>query len=160
MVPRSVWRVLLAPLALGLVTASCTKPGPRGDGRATVSMGGPAPVEWEGPCVYSIATRWATSVPHGLRLSDDKSDWSVVISSRRRFASGRTKFRDGAGRGIIGVVFDGNTVRGSVRGTLDLKRVGDSTFVEIAGTRTHQDTVALQAACRLGPPPEGGTAGY
>jgi hypothetical protein len=84
-------------------------------------------------------------------LSDDDGDWSVVISGRRRFASGRTAFRNGEGRGLHGLVMDGNTVRGRVRGTFDLTRVGDSTFVGIAGSRTHQDTVAFQAECRLGP---------
>ena len=139
-------------LAAGVtVGAACTQPGPRGAGRGEAAWQDDPPVEWAGPCVYEVQTRWATSLPHILTLRADSGGSSVVLSGPRPFPTGRTDLSPTGRGGIQGLVFDGSTVRGAVLGTLEVSRVADSTFIEVVGTKARADTVPLRMACRLGP---------
>lgn len=138
-------------LVLGLLTLSCTRPGPRLAGSAAVYLGGPEPMHWSGPCVYDISTRWATSVPHSLTLSDDQSDMHVAIYASRSFRPGHREFPTYTGGAIQAFVKDGATIHTAVKGRLDVVRVGDSTFIAIVGSDLHEDEIPFEAECSLGP---------
>ena len=133
--------------------AACTRPGLREQGSGEAAWEGSPPTRWRGSCAYEVQTRWATSLPHIVRLVADASDWSIVFSAPRRFAEGRVELSPTGTGGIQGLVLDGATVRGAVLGTLEVTRRSDSTFVSIVGTKAYRDTVPLAASCRLGPIP-------
>ena len=150
---RWYWSTLVCLVALD----ACTPPGPRERGRGEAAWGGTPPIRLSGPCVYEVQTRWATALPHIVRLTDDTSEWSIVLSGSSRFGEGRTDLSPTGEGGSQGLVLEGATVRGTVLGALDVSRHSDSTFIEFVGVKAYRDTVRLEAACRLGPiPPAGG----
>lgn len=138
-------------LVLCLFGASCAEPGPRGDGISEVTVAGDNPIAWSGTCLYSVQTRWATRLPHILRLDDNLSDRALVISGSKKWTAGRLEFRSGGGPGILGLAFQGSVVEGSLLGSLEVLRAGDSTFFAARGFLAARDTAPLTAACRLGP---------
>jgi hypothetical protein len=97
-----------------------------------------------------VHTRWATPLPHVVRLSADDAPWSIQISRRRAFPTGRSTLSTTGAGDVRGIVLEGNTVRGAVLGDLEVSRTGDSTLIRIAGTKAYRDTVPLEATCRLG----------
>ena len=133
--------------ALVLLITSCTRPGVRGEGRARVEWAGEAP--WNGRCVYLVATRWATELPHVLRMEDEGSDGALVISSRRPFQVGATRIPRTGGSALQGIAMDGSTVRGALEGTLDVSEQADSTTFVLQGIRAYRDTVSFRARCRI-----------
>ncbi len=133
--------------------AACTRPGPREQGSGEAAWEGSPPTSWRGSCTYEVQTRWATALPHIVRLVADTSEWSIVLSGPRRFPDGQVELSPTGTGGIQGLVLDGATVRGAVLGTLDVMSRSDSTFISIVGTKAYRDTVPLAAACRLGPLP-------
>lgn len=129
---------------------ACTPPGPREQGRGEAAWDGRPPIRWSGPCVYEVQTRWASALPHIIRLVADTSEWSIVVSGSNGFPEGRTVLSPiGEGK-TQGLVLEGATVRGTVLGALEVARGSDSTFISIVGTKAYRDTVSLEAACRLG----------
>lgn len=136
-------------LLSGLTLVACARPGPRSQGEGEASWGGDPP--WSGPCVYEVQTRWATPLPHIIRLTEGGGERSLVLQGRRRFPSGSTVLSPAGAGGIQGLVLEGATVRGAVLGTLVVTHRADSTFVDIAGTKAYRDTVPLEAGCQLGP---------
>jgi hypothetical protein len=108
-------------------------------------------MRWSGSCVYEVQTRWATALPHIIRLTADSSEWSIVFSGPGRFPEGRITLSPTGEGGTQGLVLEGATVRGAVLGALEVTRRSDSTFVDVVGTKAYQDTVPLEAVCRLGP---------
>ena len=149
------WRAWALVFLSGLT--ACTMPGERARGRAEAAWGDPPSVRWTGSCAYEVQTRWATSLPHIVRLASDSDEWSVVLSSARRLPVGRTPLSPPGERGAQALVLEGATVRGAVQGAVQLSRRADSTFLEIEGTKVYRDTVPLQAACRLGPSSDEGS---
>jgi hypothetical protein len=141
------------PLAMVCLVAldACTPPGPREHGSGEAEWDGRPPMRWSGSCVYEVQTRWATALPHIIRLTADSSEWSIVLSGSRRFPVGRITLSPTGEGGTQGLVLEGATVRGAVLGALEVTRRSDSTFVDVVGTKAYQDTVPLEAVCRLGP---------
>lgn len=136
---------------MGLTVAACEQPGVRGEGTATVVLAGDVVTEWTGTCRYSVQTRWATALPHILRLEDDSSQASLVISGRKAWSAGRMDLSEGVGRPILGIAMQGSTVEGRILGSVEISLAGDSTFAEARGRIAGRDTVPLEAWCRLGP---------
>ncbi len=139
------------PLLVASVLSSCEKPGVRGEGTSAVIVGGEAATRWTGTCRYSVQTRWSTGLPHILRLDDEHSTSSIVISARRPWTSGRAEFPVGEDRAILGLALDGSTVDGGILGSIEIFRVGDSLFAVVEGQIAGRDTVPLEASCRVGP---------
>jgi hypothetical protein len=137
-------------LVIGLSVSSCEKPGLRGDGTSVV-VAGEAAIRWEGTCEYSVSTRWATALPHVLRLQDESSRSAIVISRRSAWSAGRTEFPTGENRALLGLALDGATVDGGILGSLEISRSGDSLFAVVHGHIAGRDTVPLEASCRIGP---------
>ena len=73
------------------------------------------------------------------------------MSSPRRFPTGVIDLSPTGLGETQGLVLEGNTVRGAILGTLAVTRHLDSTLVDVSGIKVYQDTVRLEAACRLGP---------
>lgn len=138
-------------LLWALTFASCAKPGVRSEGRGGASWEGSPHTSWEGDCVYDVQTRWASTLPHVIRLMSDDGRWSVVVSSSRSFARGRSELRPTGQGGVQGLVMDGATVRGALLGTLEWSTTPDSTLVTVVGTKVYRDTVGFRASCRLSP---------
>lgn len=154
---RQMRRRILAILG-AIALSACSRPGPREQGRAHAEWGVSESTRWSGTCLYSTRTRWATTLPHIVRLSADDSEWAIVLSARRRLSTGRLELSPTGERGVQGIVFEGGTVRGSVLGTLHVARRVDSTFIDLVGVLAYRDTVPLEATCRLGPIAAGSTA--
>lgn len=133
--------------ALMLLIPSCTRPGMRGEGRARVEWAGEAP--WEGRCVYSVATRWATELPYVLRMEDEASDGALRISARRPFQAGTTRIPRTGGSALQGIAMHGSTVRGALRGVLKVSKQADTTTFVLQGVRAYRDTVSFRARCRI-----------
>jgi hypothetical protein len=108
-------------------------------------------VRWNGSCLYEVQTRWATALPHIIRLNADSAEWSIVISGPDDLPEGRTALSATGEGGFQGLVLEGATVRGSLMGTLEVTRHSDSSFIDLVGMKAHRDTVPLRATCRLGP---------
>jgi hypothetical protein len=141
------------PLAIVclIALAACSRPGPREQGRGEAAWGGGPLVRWSGSCTYEVQTRWASTLPHIIRLTADSAEWSIVFSGPRRFPTDRIRLSSTGEGGFQGLVLEGATVRGAVLGALQVTRRSDSTFIDVVGAKAHRDTVPLEAACRLSP---------
>jgi hypothetical protein len=95
-----------------------------------------------------VQTRWATALPHILRLESDSGE-ALVIQSPDRYQSGQINFPGSGDRSIQGRAMDGATVAGALSGTLDVSQADDSTRIDIAGVRTKRETVPFDASCLL-----------
>ncbi len=115
------------------------------------------PTSWSGPCVYTVHTRWASNLPHELRLRGDDTELWATISSRRGYRPGSSELQSTGMGDLQGLVQDGGTVVGSLMGLLEVVQVGDSTFFSLSGRTERLDTIPFRMACRLGSVREGGS---
>ena len=139
---------LLALLAVFLLLAGCDRPGVRGTGVASATVG--AGAELTGSCEYSVETRWSSQLRHILRLKANEGSASIVLQSRRAWSQGRRDFSAEVNRTLLGLVLDGATVEGGILGSLRIEKTSDSLIVDVNGQVAGRDTVPLVARCRIG----------
>ena len=144
-------RSSLCLVVLSLVGTACRQPGVKATGRAHVVMDSEEDSSWVGTCEYTLSTRWATRLPHVVRMDNLSGEDAIVLSASGALRSGETRLPMEGRRRIQGLALDGSTVRGSLQGTVYVSRSGDSTVIVLRGQRTHRDTVPLTAECRIGP---------
>lgn len=139
------------PIAIGTALAiaclGCDKPGVRGTGVASATVG--AAEEWTGSCEYSVETRWSSQLRHILRLKANEGSASIVLQSRRAWSQGRRDFSAEANRTLLGLVLDGATVEGGIIGSLSVRKTSDSLIVDVSGQMAGRDTVPLVALCQI-----------
>lgn len=153
---------------LALAALSCTEPGPRAKGSGSVRIGGEQPRSWSAPCVYARHTRWQRSLPHVIRVGEDRG-WALEISANRRFRPGRYVLArepaDGSDALVAFLAEDvpvgaaegesdaggfSRTIRGTVTGSLEISRDGDSIRVSVQGESGLTGSAPIRATCAMG----------
>ncbi len=148
MAPVGVVSFAVATVVLG----ACTPPGTLGEGQADGTWGREE-APWTGVCRYERQTRWSTNLPFLLRLDEEPGERALVLQSNRDFPEGRSGIPTEGRTEILGLALDGHTVIGSLEGTLEVTRRGDSTGYVVRGMSVRREAVPVLGRCTLGPPP-------